>query len=108
MYLDGGLVNPLPYDILLEDCDIVIGVDVLAKNSTNGKHAPSSLDTLFSSFQIMQNAILKEKLKSSAPDILIRTDIKGVRLFEFNKAEDIWKQSVKYKNELKTLLSEYL
>lgn len=108
LYLDGGLVNPLPYDILIEDCDIVVGIDVLAKNSTNGNHAPSSLDTLFSSFQIMQNAILKEKLKISAPDILIRTDIKDVRLFEFNKAEDIWKQSVKYKDELKSLLSKYL
>ncbi len=108
LYLDGGLVNPLPYDILLDECDIVIGIDVLAKNSINGNHAPSSLDTLFSSFQIMQNAILKEKLNSSAPDILIRTDIKGVRLFEFNKAEDIWEQSVKYKDELKSLLSAHL
>lgn len=108
LYLDGGLVNPLPFDILLDECDIVVGIDVLAKNSVNGNNAPSSLDTLFSSFQIMQNAILKEKLKSSTPDILIRTDIKGVRLFEFNKAESIWKQSVKYKDELKSLLSAYL
>ncbi len=108
LYLDGGLVNPLPYDILLDECDIVIGIDVLAKNSINGNNAPSSMDTLFSSFQIMQNTILNAKLNLSAPDILIKTDIKGARLFEFNKAEDIWKQSLKYKDELKSLLSEHL
>ena len=108
LYLDGGLVNPLPYDILLKECDIVVGIDVLAKNSVNGNNAPSSLDTLFSSFQIMQNSILKEKLNSSAPDILIKADIKGVRLFEFNKAEDIWEQALKYKDELKSLLSQNL
>ena len=108
LYLDGGLVNPLPYDILLDECDIVVGIDVLAKNSISVNNAPSSLDTLFSSFQIMQNTILIEKLKSSAPDILIRTDIKDVRLFEFNKAEDIWEQALKYKDELKSLLSQNL
>ena len=108
LYLDGGLVNPLPYDILLNECDIVIGIDVLAKNSTNGSNAPSSLDTLFSSFQIMQNSILKEKLKTHAPEILITTDIKDVRLFEFNKAESIWKQAEKYKDLLKSSLSKHL
>lgn len=108
LYLDGGLVNPLPYDILLNECDIVIGIDVLAKNSTNGSNAPSSLDTLFSSFQIMQNSILKEKLKTHAPDIFITTDIKDVRLFEFNKAESIWKQAEKYKDLLKSSLSKHL
>ena len=108
LYLDGGLVNPLPYDVLSNECDVLIGIDVLAKHSLNGDDAPSSLDTLFTSFQIMQNSIMNEKLKLSAPDILIRTDIKGVRLFEFNKAEDIWEQSVKYKNELKSLLIKYL
>jgi len=104
LYLDGGLVNPLPYDILQKECDIVIGLDVSAKNSTSASDAPNSLDTLFSSFQIMQNSILNEKLKMSAPNILIRTDIKEVRLFEFNKAELIWEQSIKYKNDLKKRL----
>ncbi len=108
LYLDGGLVNPLPYDVITDECDIVIGVDVLAKHSLNGDNVPSSLDTLFTSFQIMQNSILNEKLRLSAPDILIKTDIKGVRLFEFNKAEDIWDQSLRYKDELKSLLTSKL
>ncbi|MEN8193829.1 MAG: patatin-like phospholipase family protein [Bacteroidota bacterium] len=108
LYLDGGLVNPLPYDILLNECDIVIGIDISAKNSTSVNDAPSSIDTLFSSFQIMQNSIMKEKLRFSAPDILIRTDIKDVRLFEFNKAELIWEQAVTYKDELKYSLDKVL
>lgn len=108
LYLDGGLVNPLPYDILIGECDIVIGIDISPKKFNNIKNAPSSIDTLFSSFQIMQNSILNEKLKISAPDILIRTDISDVRLFEFNKAEIIWEQAKSQKDKLKNELENLL
>lgn len=108
LYLDGGMVNPLPYDIISDECDIVIGIDASPKIINNSKNAPSGIDTLFSSFQIMQTSILNEKLKISAPDILIRTDITDVRLFEFNKAEMIWEQAKTQKEELKIMLASIL
>ncbi len=108
LYLDGGMVNPLPYDIISNECDIVVGIDASPKIINNSKNAPSGIDTLFSSFQIMQASILNEKLKISAPDILIRTDITDVRLFEFNKAEMIWEQAKNQKEELKTMLDSII
>jgi NTE family protein len=34
--VDGGLTNPLPYDLLWDDCDIVIAVDVLGTRTRRG------------------------------------------------------------------------
>lgn len=108
LYYDGGMVNPLPYDIIQNDCDYVIGVDVSSKKGINSNEIPNALDSLFASFQIMQNSILKEKLKSNKPDLLLEIEIEDVRMFEFHKVELIWKQAEKQKKilieELKKIL----
>jgi len=108
LYFDGGMVNPLPYDIIQKECDYVVAVDVSSKKGINSKEIPNALDSLFAAFQIMQNSILKEKLKSSKPNIMLEIDIKDVRMFEFNKVEAIWNEAKKYKkilkNELKKLI----
>ncbi len=106
LYVDGGMVNPLPYDIILDKCDITVAVDVSAKRNQNGSEIPSAYEMLFASFQIMQNSILNEKLKTSKPQILIKTDIKNVRMLEFSKYDEILKQADKTKEELKDLLGK--
>ena len=108
LLMDGGLVNPLPLDIIYDKCDISIGIDVSSKKSINPNENPSSLDILFSAFQIMQNSIMKAKLAIRAPDILIQVDIKDIRLLEFNKAETIWEQAEIFKESLKEQLKSLL
>ncbi|MCB0732460.1 MAG: patatin-like phospholipase family protein, partial [Ignavibacteriae bacterium] len=69
---------------------------------------PPSYEVLFSAFQIMQNSIVAEKLKRTKPDILINTEIKGIRIHEFMKAESIYKQSISAKDKLKRLIEQNL
>ncbi|MBU0472890.1 MAG: patatin-like phospholipase family protein [Bacteroidetes bacterium] len=108
LYYDGGMVNPLPYDIIQKECDYIIAVDVSSKKGISSKDVPNALDSLFAAFQIMQNSILKEKLKSSKPNIMLEIDIKDVRMFEFNKVEAIWKEAKKYKKILKNELRKIM
>nr|MDA3859747.1 patatin-like phospholipase family protein [Melioribacteraceae bacterium] len=108
LFMDGGMVNPLPYDIIQEECDYVIGVDVSSKKGISNSEIPNALDSLFASFQIMQNSILNQKLKLSKPDLLLEVDVKDVRMFEFNKVELIWKQAEKQKKILKKYLTKVL
>lgn len=112
LLFDGGMVNPLPYDVLRDDCDIIIAIDVSATNSQKTDSGmPSSYEVLFSAFQIMQNSIVSEKLKLSRPDIHIKTNIKDVRVHEFLKIKDIYEQAEPSKLELldklETVLSKY-
>ncbi len=108
LFMDGGMVNPLPYDVILDDCDYVIGVDVSSKKGINKKEIPNALDSLFASFQIMQNSILTQKLKSSKPNLLLELDIEDVRMFEFNKVKLIWKQAEKQKKILISALKKII
>ncbi len=108
LLIDGGMVNPLPYDIITDQCDITVAIDVSATNSNSQNVAPPSYEVLFSAFQIMQNSIVQEKLKWKQPDILINTDIKGIRIHEFMKASIIYTESEKSKDRLKRKLEKLL
>lgn len=108
MYVDGGMVNPLPYDLIKNECDITVAVDVSASKTSNGRGKPPFYEIVFSAFQIMQNSIMDEKLKRALPDIHIRTNIKDVRMLDFAKYEEILRQSELAKQELKEQLQKVL
>ena len=90
--VDGGCVNPVPYDHLFDDCDIVVAIDVLGKRSPTDDLLPSYTETLFNTFQIAEKTILKEKIMRRPPTIFIEPEIEGVRVLEFHKAKEIYAQ----------------
>jgi len=108
LLMDGGMVNPLPYDVIENDCDITVAIDVSAQKSKSEDFIPPAYEVLFSAFQIMQNSIVHEKFKQSQPDILIKTNIKNIRIHEFTKVESIFEQAAKSKDELKRRLESIL
>ena len=108
LLIDGGMVNPLPYDIIQNECDVTIAIDISAKKDKILNETPPSYEVLFSAFQIMQNSIVNEKLKRKKPDILINTSIKGIRIHEFLKAESIYSQAKTAKDILKKKLSRLI
>lgn len=104
--IDGGAVNPLPYDLIKSKCDITIAIDVTASNNSDNKELPATLDSVFSTFQIMQISIIREKLKHIKPDIYIKPEIKDIRLFDFAKTDLIFSQALKAKEKLKRELEK--
>jgi NTE family protein len=106
--VDGGLMNPLPYDVLEGHCEITVAVDVSIKETAAARKLPHAQEVLFSAFQILQNSIVREKLIHRQPDCLIKTDIKNVRALEFGKAKSIYAQALLAKEELKTNLERVL
>lgn len=108
LLIDGGMSNPLPYDIIQNNCDFTIAIDVSAKRDKLDNSTPPSYEVLFSAFQIMQNSIVSEKLKRKKPDVLITTGINGIRIHEFMKAESIYEQAKVAKDKLKKILDKSL
>ncbi|PID56314.1 MAG: patatin [Ignavibacteriae bacterium] len=108
LLIDGGMSNPLPYDVLPNDCDITIAIDISAKKNKIENGTPPPYDVLFSAFQIMQNSIVIEKLKRAKPDILINTEIQGIRIHEFMKSKTIYEKSKSSKDKLKFFLEQHL
>jgi NTE family protein len=108
LYVDGGLVNPLPYDVIRPFCDVTVAVDVSVRSIARRSKSPRAQEVLFSAFHIMQNSIVREKLKQSQPDIHIKIEMKNVRALEFNKTNSIFQQALPSKEELKQKLLPFL
>lgn len=102
--VDGGVVNPVPYELLFEDCDVVVAVNVIGKRVPIAD--PSSLDVMFAATRAMQTAILDEKLKRSQPDIFADMQILDVRMLEFKKVDDIYEQARPTRDLLKQQLRD--
>ncbi len=108
LLMDGGMVNPLPYDVIEKNSTTTIAVDVASYKTHKDNVIPSSYEILFSAFQIMQNSIVQEKLKQSKPSIYIKTNIPDVRVHEFTKVEDIFEKAIPAKEKLKHKLAKLL
>ena len=90
LLIDGGVVNPLPFDGLRAHCDIVIAVNVVgAPVPKDDKDDVSMLDSLFGSTQILMQTITNQKLKLDKPDILVSPPHDSIRVLDFMKAERI-------------------
>jgi NTE family protein len=106
--IDGGTVNPVPYDLLMADCDIVIGIDVSGDRTKPDSLVPGYFETIFNSAKVMQQAIMTEKLRCRRPDIYIAPRIVDIRTLEFYRAQQVFEQAGPAKQELKQRLAQLL
>jgi NTE family protein len=104
--IDGGVSNPLPYDLLLDKCDIVVAIDVSGDRELEDEKALSAMGVLLHSFHTMSNNIVAEKLKQQRPDIYIRPEIRNVRVLEFYKAKQIFEESQPAQRQLNKALKK--
>jgi NTE family protein len=111
--IDGGFVNPTPFDLLRAKADITIGVDVTGAtqprpDGKGGRKLPGSLETWVGAMQITFRSVVREKLKTEAPDIMIRPEVGGYTTLDFYKFREIFAASEPAKNELKRALEAAL
>jgi len=105
LLLDGGVVNPLPYNLLQEECDMVIAVDVGGVRCEEEAGRPSFFDTVIGSFEIMEESMIRYRLKANPPDIYLKPRLRGVGLLEFHKAAQIFREAEPLRAELISLLN---
>jgi NTE family protein len=89
--LDGGLVNPLPYDHLKGRADIIVAVNVSGNfGSDRESRAPSAFQTIIVASQIMMNAISARKIEESPPDVLLAPAVHQYLALDLFKASRIF------------------
>jgi len=98
--IDGGVANPLPYDLLTPGCDVVVAVDVSGDLARRTESPPSFIDVLFHGFHIMTENLVAEKLRRLRPTIYIRPEITNVRVLEFYKARQVFSEAQPAKRRL--------
>ncbi len=107
--IDGGLVNPLPFDILNGEADLTVAVDVSgAPVRRPGQEMPKAWESLFASNFIFERTIIREKLKSRHPDVYIDAGTSHFQILDFLKVEEILAAAAPAKERLKAELARVL
>ena len=102
LLIDGGIYNPVPFDLVQGQADIVIAIDVVgAPNENDRKRKPNSIDLMFGASQLMMQSIIAAKLMQRQPDILLRPAVSGFRVLDFLKIDKVMNDTVSIKDELK-------
>ncbi len=109
VFMDGGLVNPLPFDILRGAADITVAIDVSGASLGTGELAlPTAFSALVSSSQILQRSIVREKLKAQQPDIYIDVEVDEFNVLEFYRFKEVMTAAGRAKEQLKRQLERVL
>jgi NTE family protein len=100
-YIDGGIYNPVPFDLLHGKADIVIAVDVVGAPQQAAGRKPTSIDLMFGATQLLMQSITAHKLQRCPPDILLRPPVSKYRVLDFLKVEALMSETASIKDELK-------
>lgn len=101
MLIDGGIYNPVPFDLIEHDADIIIAVDVVGAPTDGERKRPTSVDLMFGATQLMMQSIIANKLTQCRPDILIRPPVSRFRVLDFLKIDAVMAETESVKDEVK-------
>jgi len=104
--IDGGIYNPVPFDLLEGLADIVIAIDVVGSPSEVSGKRPNSIELMFGSSQLMMQSIIDMKLKSKRPDVYIKPPVSRFRVLDFLKIEAVLAETQSVKDELKRSIDQ--
>ncbi|MCP4933091.1 MAG: patatin-like phospholipase family protein [bacterium] len=99
--IDGGFVNPLPFESLKGKTDISLAIDVNGEPRGDGQSVPGSVEALIGTSQIIMRSIVREKLRDHQPDILISPPVGRFKVLDFFKMEEVLQRCDTLKDDVK-------
>lgn len=108
LLIDGGIYNPVPFDLVLGKADITIAIDVVGAPTEGLRKIPKSIDLMFGASQLMMQSIIAGKLQQSQPDILLRPPVSRFRVLDFLKVESVMAETGSIKDDLKRAVEAVL
>lgn len=106
--VDGALADPVPYESLLKACDVVIACDVIGGPTPGEASAPDRVAALFGATQILQHAVLNEKLARRPPHLLLRPQVDRFKALDFFSAARIVRAVEAEREEMKRAIERTL
>jgi NTE family protein len=107
--IDGGYVNPVPYDVIMDRAGITVAVDVTGDTRRRpGAKAPGTLEAVTGATQLLFHSVTREKLRSVAPHIFIRPDVGSFAALDYFKVREIFAAAELGKEVLKRKIAQRL
>jgi NTE family protein len=101
LYIDGGIYNPVPFDLISDAADLIIAIDVVGAPVEGKGKRLTSIELVFGASQLMMQSIIAMKLKHGRPAIFLRPPVSGFRALDFLKIDTVLNETAALKDELK-------
>lgn len=108
LLIDGGITNPVPFDLVSHLADHVIAIDVVGAPEPGGRKLPTSIDLMFGTSQIMMQSITALKLKAHHPAVFLRPPVSRFRVLDFLKIDAVLSETAGFKEEVKRAVETVL
>lgn len=90
--IDGGINNPLPFDILDRSVPVV-AVDVVGLPRGEQGKLPGRIDAAYGASQLMMQSITNLKLEHNPPEVFLRPPVDHYRVMDFLKVDEILEET---------------
>lgn len=105
-YIDGGATNIVPFDIIREECDVLVAIDVSKARPNSYKVTKKNASK--ATWAATQEALISIKLKSYLVEIFERPDFGEVSTMEFSKYKRVYKQAEEMMPDFINKLKKYI
>lgn len=102
--VDGGICNPLPYDLICDVCDVTVACDVTGPPElTAGQRVkiPTPIDAMLGASQLMMHSLIETKRRHRPPDFLIRPPVARYRVLDFLQVATILEETAHMREKTK-------
>jgi len=106
LHVDGGVINPVPFDHVIEDNDLVVAIDVTGRPRSIAGGNPTNLELAIGSSLIMFRELAELRRKRSPPDIYLIPPVDEFWATDFFKAKEILAAAEPSKDQLKRMLAD--
>ncbi len=106
--VDGGITNPLPFDVFGDAVDLVVACDVTGGPERGVLPLPTPTEAMFGASQLMMSAVIRAKLACTAPDILVQPPVSAYRVLDFLRARTILHETRAVREEVKRRLGDLI
>ena len=106
--IDGGFVNPVPYNVMQEKDLFIIAIDVTGEPDRFVGKRPTSINALIGCSQIMLRSLTNAMLEVQRPNILIQPKVGRYNVLDYFKIDDILADSEAAADELRRELDKKL
>jgi NTE family protein len=86
--MDGSCINPVPFDVIREDCDVLAALDPQINESPEA-YSPFVFPALMNASAASKRALAVEKQRSCEVEAFERVVLEDINMFDFALFEDI-------------------
>ena len=101
VYVDGGVTNPVPFDHVRDNTDIVVAIDVTGTPRAVEGRSHSNMELAVGSLLIMFNQVASLRRAVSPPDIYIKPAVDTFSAGDFFRLKEMLDAALPAKDQLK-------